>query len=61
MSAAATAQSSPARPIAASQFADEDSSNVSSVSVPGVTSRVTARRTTDLPPRRRAAAGSSVC
>jgi hypothetical protein len=35
MSATAIAQSSPARPIAASQFADADSSNVSSVSVPG--------------------------
>ena len=37
------------------------SSRRSSVMVPGVTMRTTARRTTDLPPRLRASAGSSVC
>ena len=36
-------------------------SSASSVSVPGVTRRTTSRRTTDLPPRFRASAGSSIC
>ena len=62
MSAAAIAHSSPARPIAASQLADADSSNVSSVRVPGVTSRTIARSTSALDPRAlRASAGLSVC
>ena len=62
MSAAAIAQSSPARPIAASQFAAEDSSRVSSVSVPGVTRRMIARSTSAFDPRAlRASAGLSVC
>ena len=37
------------------------SSRPSSVSVPGVTMRTTSRRTSVLPPRRRASAGSSSC
>ena len=37
------------------------SSRLSSVSVPGVTSRTTSRATTALDPRLRASAGSSVC
>ena len=62
MSAAAIAQSSPARPIAASQLADADSSRVSSVRVPGVTRRTMARSTSALEPRAlRASAGLSVC
>jgi len=62
MSAVAIAHSSPARPIAASQFAAADSSKVSSVNVPGVTSRMMARSTSALEPRAlRASAGLSVC
>ena len=37
------------------------SSRLSSVSVPGVTSRTTSRLTTDFAPRLRASAGSSIC
>ena len=47
--------------MATSVLAREGSSSASSVIVPGVTSRVTSRRTTDFAPRFRASAGSSSC
>ena len=43
------------------RVAREGSRSASSVIVPGVTSRVTSRRTTDFEPRFRASAGSSSC
>ena len=46
---------------AASRLAPRASSRPSSVRVPGVTTRTTSRRTTDLEPRFRASAGSSIC
>jgi hypothetical protein len=61
MSADANAKSAPDRPSAVSRLEDRASSSASSVKVPGVTSRTTSRRTTDLAPRLRASAGSSTC
>ena len=62
ISAAAIAQSSPARATAASQLALPMSSSVSSVSVPGVTRRMMARSTSAFDPRAlRASAGLSTC
>ena len=62
MSAAARARAPPASPSATSQFAALASSNVSSVSVPAVTSRTIARLTGALPPPRFfACSGVSVC
>ena len=55
------AKSAPLRPSAASRLDARASSSASSVRVPGVTSRTTSRRTTDLAPRFLASAGSSIC
>ena len=51
----------PAPAIASRLLARTGSSRSSSVIVPGVTRRTTSRRTTDLAPRLRASAGSSIC
>jgi hypothetical protein len=57
----ATAAWPPRIATAASRLAPRASSRPSSVSVPGVTTRTTSRRTIDLPPRFLASAGSSIC
>ena len=49
------------RPSAIRKLDSDGASSLSSVMVPGVTSRTTSRRTTDLPPRFFASAGSSIC
>ena len=49
------------RAIAARKLLRPGASSASSVSVPGVTRRMTSRRTTALAPRFRASAGSSIC
>ncbi len=60
-SALATAAMPPRTAMAARRLAPRASSRPSSVRVPGVTMRTTSRRTTDLAPRLRASAGSSIC
>ncbi len=48
-------------PSAIRKLDSDGASNLSSVMVPGVTSRTTSRRTTDFEPRFFASAGSSIC
>ncbi len=61
MSAHASAPSPRNSDQAARKLCRRASSSASSVSVPGVTSRTTARATTAFEPRFRASAGSSIC
>ena len=61
MSTQASAASSRTSDQAARKLWRRASSRLSSVSVPGVTSRTTSRATTDFEPRFFASAGSSIC